>query len=587
MKGIAFWRMLYIHIWFIVVVLQHENSIFDSKKGDVRMKKMIFALCLILLSSSLFTFGSTNVKAATGSQITLSSNSNSVRIGDTVKVQVNGEQFHDLFGAEITLTYEPGTLQVLEVKEGDAYDDFGAYENHADTGELYIPLVRKQLLVNQPSTIRLVEITFRALKEKDTVVEVNRFKAVSSERLTNTQGYKDLKVLTSDLGAGLTIKISKQIDQVPDSGSSTGQTAGSNILPNPSRDMKQETNTILQEKDPLIAAEKLQSLLNRLNSDPTSADKDILLKTAGTILDGISQVPVTKKGTGTNETYVITSDDVNTRNALIQGIKESLSKLNMKLPEIEQTNLRAVMGYSLDGRDVNKLGVYRLNEDTGAWEYIWGATHQAPTNEFTIGVQQAGTYRVMEFTKRYEDTTGIYKEAQYAIEVLTAKHILNGTSESIFSPKKQVTRAEFASMIVRALLQDQVVTSRGSGAAYSDVRTNEWYYGYVQTLQQLNIINGFGDGTFRPNDPVTREQMVVIVMKALESLGLAPANNMQTTGEQFADDQAISGWAKESVISARGMNIVSGTGQNQFVPQQSSNRADTAVFIWKMLQYAK
>ncbi|WP_188534933.1 S-layer homology domain-containing protein [Paenibacillus segetis] len=550
------------------------------------MKKMMFALCLILLSSSLFTFGSTNVKAATGSQITLSSNSNSVRVGDTVKVQVNGEQFTDLFGAEVTLTYEPQALQVLEVKEGDAYDDFGAYVNHVDMGELYIPLVRKQLLVNQQSTVRLVEITFRALKEKDTVVEVTRVKAVSSERLTNTQGYKDLKVLTSDLGAGLTIKIAKQIDKAPDSGSGSGQT-GSNIAPSPSKNMKQETDALLQEKDPLRAAGKLQSLLNGLNSEPNSADKDVLLKTAGTILDGISQVPVTKEGSGTNETYVITSDDVNTRNALIQGIKESLSKLNMKLPEIEQTNLRAFMGYSLDGRDVNKLGVYRLNEDTGAWEYIWGAIHQAQTNEFTIGVQQAGTYRVMEFIKKYEDTTEIYAEARYATEVLTAKHILNGTSESIFSPSKQVTRAEFASMIVRALLQDQVVTSSGGGATYSDVRTNEWYYGYVETLQQLQIINGFGDGTFRPNDPVTREQMVVIVMKALESLGLAPADNMQTTGEQFEDDQAISGWAKESVISARGMNIVSGTGQNQFVPKQSSNRADTAVFIWKMLQYAK
>lgn len=550
------------------------------------MKKMIFTLCLILMSSTVFTFESTDVKAATGSQITLSSNSNSVHVGDTFKVLVNGEQFNDLFGAEVTLTYEPQALQVLEVKEGDLYDDFGAYVNHAEVGEIYIPLVRKQLLAQQQSTLRLVEITFKALKEKDTVVEVNRVKAISSERFTNTQGYKDLKVLSSDLGEALRINILKQIDKAPDNGSGSGQTE-SNIPPSPSKDMKLETNAILQEKDPLRAADKLQSLLNGLKSEPSAADKDVLLKVAEITLEGLSLVPITQKGTGTDTSYVITSDDVNKREALLKGIKESLSKLNMKLPEIEQTQLKAVMGYSLDGRDVNKLGVYRLNEDTGTWDYVWGAAHQEKAAKFIIGVKQAGTYRVMEYAKKYEDTAGIYAEAQYAIEVLTAKHILNGTSESIFSPSNKVTRAEFSSMIVRALLQDRVVTASSGGATYSDVRTNEWYYGYVETLQQLHIINGFGDGTFRPNDPVTREQMVVIVMKALRSLGKAPADNIQASGEQFADDQAISGWAKDSVISARVMNIVSGTGQNLFVPKQSSNRADTAVFIWKMLQYSK
>ncbi|HEY4391584.1 MAG TPA: S-layer homology domain-containing protein, partial [Paenibacillus sp.] len=99
----------------------------------------------------------------------------------------------------------------------------------------------------------------------------------------------------------------------------------------------------------------------------------------------------------------------------------------------------------------------------------------------------------------------------------------------------------------------------------------------------LGIINGFSDGTFRPNDPVTREQMVVIVMNALRSLELIPNNN-GASAEKFADDETISSWARDSVNLAREMKLASGTGQNRFMPKQPTNRADTAVFIWKMLQ---
>jgi len=145
-----------------------------------------------------------------------------------------------------------------------------------------------------------------------------------------------------------------------------------------------------------------------------------------------------------------------------------------------------------------------------------------------------------------------------------------------------VTRAEFSSMIVRALNLDLLDSTNLAKTAYSDVGAEAWYSNDIAVLNKLGVIKGFSDGTFRPNDPVTREQMAMIVMNTLHSLELIP--NSSGAAEKFTDDDTISSWAKDSVNMARELKLVSGTGQNRFMPKQTTNRADTAVFIWKMLQ---
>ncbi|SYX83354.1 S-layer homology domain-containing protein [Paenibacillus alvei] len=546
------------------------------------MKKMMFALCLMLLIMTSFNFGSMDAKAAEASRLTLGSPSISVHLGDTFKVQVSGENFNDLFGVEISLTYDIKALQVLEVKAGDGYDTFGAYTDDANEGKLYIPVVRKQLQEIPQASVRLAEITFKALQEKQAAVEIQHVKAVSSERVVNEQGYKDLKVLTSGVGEAITFTISKKDDRDPSpgSGSRSGTTSGQT---GSSKEPIWNMDAILKEKDPVRAAEKLLTLLKGLKSEPASADKEIIQKAVLSILGMLSSIPV-KEGA---DTYVIAQEDLSKRKTLLADLKSSFSQWKLNTAGINKMELNAVLEYTLGGRDVNKLGVYRYNKATAAWEYVREALHQEQASKFVLIVKQAGTYRVMEYTKSYEDISGIYPEARYAIEVLTAKHIAQWTAETLFSPSKTVTRAEFSSMIVKALSLDQLVTDHKEEAAYSDVRKGDWYYEDVKIMHQLQITKGYDDGTFKPNDPVTREQMVVMMMNALQILGQVQGGNVQASGKPFADQNAISSWAKSSVNKAKEMKIISGTGQQLFMPKQSSNRADTAVLIWKTLQHAK
>ena len=549
------------------------------------MKKMMFALCLMLLIMTSFNFGSMDAKAAEGSRIALSNPSSSVHVGDTFKLQVSGENFNDLFGVEVSLTYDLKALQVLEVKAGDGYDTFGAYKDDANEGELYIPVMRKQLQGIPQASVRLAEITFKALQGKQAVVEIQHVKAVSSDRVVNEQGYKDLKVLTSGVGEAITFTISKKDDRDPSPGSGSGSGSGTTSgQTGSSKEPVWNMDAILKEKDPVRAAEMLQTLLNGLKSEPASADKEMMQKAALSILEKLSSISMNKEGV---DTYVIAPEDLSKRKTLLEDIKLSLSQWKMNTAEINKIELNALLEYTLGGRDVNKLGVYRYNTATAVWEYIREALHQEQASKFGLVVKQAGTYRVMEYTKSYEDISGIYPEARYAIEVLTAKHIVQGTSETLFSPSKAVNRAELSSMIVKALSLDRLITDRTEEAAYSDVRKGEWYYEDVEIMHQLQITKGYDDGTFKPNEPVTREQMVVMMMNALQILGQVQAGNEQASGNAFADQNAISSWAKSSVNKAKEMKIISGTGQNLFMPKQSSNRADTAVLIWKMHQHAK
>jgi len=146
----------------------------------------------------------------------------------------------------------------------------------------------------------------------------------------------------------------------------------------------------LKEKDPVRATEMLQALLNGMKSEPTAAEKEALLKAAEAATQALSQVPVSKQGTGNNAVYVIASSDVRQRDALLQSIKASLSKWNMNSTQISEVQLKAVMAYTLAGRDASKLGVYRYNENAGTWDYVQEAVHQKAAATFTIGVRWRG-----------------------------------------------------------------------------------------------------------------------------------------------------------------------------------------------------
>ena len=88
-----------------------------------------------------------------------------------------------------------------------------------------------------------------------------------------------------------------------------------------------------------------------------------------------------------------------------------------------------------------------------------------------------------------------------AIETLESLGLVNGTSEDVYDPNKGLTRAEFAAMMVRAIGIEGFYPS--FNCPFTDVVVTDWYYNYVNLAYANNIIRGYGDGKFGPNDSLT------------------------------------------------------------------------------------
>lgn len=115
--------------------------------------------------------------------------------------------------------------------------------------------------------------------------------------------------------------------------------------------------------------------------------------------------------------------------------------------------------------------------------------------------------------------------------------------------------------------------------AFSDVPADYWAHDYIAGLAKSNIISGFGDGTFRPNDRVTRAQFAAILRKAfLQS---------QPTAAQPFTDVPSGYWASDAIYAARSAGFLSGYPGNKFIPDYPINRNDALVSLATGLKYAK
>ncbi|MFC3343048.1 immunoglobulin-like domain-containing protein [Paenibacillus abyssi] len=198
----------------------------------------------------------------------------------------------------------------------------------------------------------------------------------------------------------------------------------------------------------------------------------------------------------------------------------------------------------------------------------------------TIYSPHNSTYTVIRSDKTFADLKGHWAQAD--IELLANKHIVYGSTADTFAPDTEITRAQFAALLVRSL----GLAEDKAGNPFTDVKTGDWFAGAVETAQKAGLISGYKDGTFRPNTPITREQMVSIIARALKFVGKVPQVEALTL-ERFADAFSIADWAKEASSQLLAVHIIHGTADTRFAPKEYATRAQSAVMLKRMLQYLK
>ena len=173
---------------------------------------------------------------------------------------------------------------------------------------------------------------------------------------------------------------------------------------------------------------------------------------------------------------------------------------------------------------------------------------------------------------RFVDTVGHWAQAD--IEEMAAKGIVTGVTSNTFEPERAITRAEFATLIVKAL-----DINSSSSAGFVDVAEGDWHYSYVNAAANAGIIVGY-DGWFRPDDLITREEMAVILVKSYNFLEKSASRGGI---DKFADRENISDWAYEYVDEATTAGLISGMTEDTFAPAENTTRAQAASVIKRLL----
>ncbi|WP_352406887.1 S-layer homology domain-containing protein [Acetoanaerobium noterae] len=147
-----------------------------------------------------------------------------------------------------------------------------------------------------------------------------------------------------------------------------------------------------------------------------------------------------------------------------------------------------------------------------------------------------------------------YHTSKSKIEVLAERGIISGKTETVFEPDATMTRAEFASIIVRAL-----GVSGNKIQKFIDVSDEKWYAKAVGTAYSYGIISGESANVFNPNDSITREQAAVMITKAAKLTGLdteVDEATLRDTLAQFSDYTASSSWARQALAFCYKENIL-------------------------------
>ena len=178
--------------------------------------------------------------------------------------------------------------------------------------------------------------------------------------------------------------------------------------------------------------------------------------------------------------------------------------------------------------------------------------------------------------KVYFSDTSSVAWAEEAINTLAGAGVVSGVGDGKFEPARQVTRAEYLKMLILALdlLDDSAMCD------FDDVSRSDWFYPYVATAQSLGITNGISENLFGSNELITREQMAVFAHRAANRAFLPVISTV--SNEIFADDDNISEWAKRSVYLMRGSKIISGMGDNSFMPRANATRAEAVKIIYEL-----
>lgn len=166
------------------------------------------------------------------------------------------------------------------------------------------------------------------------------------------------------------------------------------------------------------------------------------------------------------------------------------------------------------------------------------------------------------------------------IDRLAAQGLVSGLPTRQFEPSRPMTRAEFTAQVARAF----EMPPQRPGQSFTDIAPDFWGTSAIQSAVQMGFVTGYPNREFRPNEIVTRLQVLTALATGLS---LTPPNASDALLQPYEDAAAIPDWAKDQVAAAIAAGIIapSPTGINQLRPDEPATRAEVATLIYNTLAY--
>ncbi len=197
------------------------------------------------------------------------------------------------------------------------------------------------------------------------------------------------------------------------------------------------------------------------------------------------------------------------------------------------------------------------------------------TGRVTFSTTHFSEYAVGQVFKTFSDIGGV-PWAKDQINVLASKGILREVFEDQYMPAAAITRADYLYFLVRTLGVDAKIDQN-----FEDIQENAYYYEEIGIAKKLGITNGTGNNLFKPDESITRQDMMVLTERALKMLKIIKEQNTALTLDGFSDKHLAADYAVDSMASLVKEGLIQGDG-DKINPLGNTTRAETAVFLYRI-----
>ena len=245
------------------------------------------------------------------------------------------------------------------------------------------------------------------------------------------------------------------------------------------------------------------------------------------------------------------------------GYISSYSTVNVKVTDMDGKTVSAT-------KSVDSKGNVTVTLPEG--KVIDSENYYTVTVTDSKGAAKADTTVTLKDRKNGTATGTTDKNGMLTLPATEHKAYIVGYNDGTFKPDSNMSRAEAAAIFARLIAEAKGESISGK-ASFKDVDKNEWYAGYVGYLEKYDVINGYNDGTFRPEDNVTRAELVTMAVRYYEIF-----NEVKKTGYTVKyTDVSSSYWAYTDIAFAKNIGWLNGYADGTFKGDNNITRAEVVI----------